>query len=160
MARMSGVSSMRSGVPLGSLAAKSQLIKEAPKNPAPLAGAMRLMLLLLAGHRGLRQNGRIRITVPAADRTGSRSHLEPLQQGFRLWVERAGGAFLFDENTDCGIRQDFHRIASLQVILVGLGIGRLPTELPIRRRVFDEGIIERLGSFVREGGHILESRAK
>lgn len=91
-------------------------------------------------------------------RTGT--HLKPLQEWNVLGMIDEIEVLFLDLNRGCGISQYFNRITFFKVVLAHSRIGRLARELPVRRRIADEGIGERLRKLMAQRSHVLESSAK
>src|SRR5206468_4412730 len=69
-------------------------------------------------------------------------------------------AFFLDLNRGCGIRQYLDWVAFFKVVLAHRSIGRFTRELPVRCRIADERVGERLCQFMAERGHVLEAGAE
>ena len=59
-----------------------------------------------------------------------------------------------DVNREAWIREHFYGIAGFKIVLAGAGFAG---ELPRGNLIIDERIIERLGNFMAERGHVLEA---
>jgi hypothetical protein len=88
--------------------------------------------------RGMRQRSFIRKAECAVDCVRLCAHLKPLQQRFSLRVIGKCLIPFLEGYCHRGIGQYLDGVASFQVILANLRIGRDPWELPYRRNVVDE----------------------
>src|SRR3954454_1824331 len=103
------------------------------------------------------QDGLIWEAESAINRARARAHLKPLQQRNVLgMVDEIEPCFL-DLNRGSCVDQYLDRITLFKVVLAHSRSCRFSRELPVRRRIADERIGERLRQFMAERGHVLEA---
>src|SRR6185312_244382 len=127
--------------------------------PAPNFCSSRVNLLWARQSR-MWQHGFIREAERTVDCAGGGSHLKPLQQRNVLRVVSKREVLLLYGDGSGSIRQDLDWITLFEIGLADFCVRRLAGELPVRRRIADEGIGIRLSQFMAQRSHVLETGAK